>query len=522
MAWVRTPLVLFLVASVAIGGVAGAAMSMQRAVRGADAVATKEALDLGEVERLRGLRERISRKARTFLLTGDERFMSELRASERAFSDLLSSLRSAATSPERELTDRLEERETVRRAVTERLIAARRSGATSETLARALEGELQPILDTLDATIIGLIEFHQGQVGEARAASEKIFSGAVRTLWAAAAVALFGAALSSLVLARTLRRIEGRAGRLLHERDRFFELSIDMVCIAGTDGYFKQLNHGFEASLGYTRAELCERPFLEFVHDDDREATLKAVTSLAAGRPVVDFENRYACKDGTYKWLSWHASPQPDGVIYAVARDVTESKANQDKLAVLTEELRVMAVIDEQTGLNNRRGFNILAEQHLKHAQRTRRKAVFFFADLDGLKQINDKLGHAVGDQAIRDAGTLLVTAFRKSDVIARLGGDEFVILATDAAADQVQPLVGRIQEQIRRFNSTEPPPAFSLAMSIGPTIHDPDQPETVDAILKRADQTMYEQKARRKSVVAGVKEARPAVAEAGPVESPK
>ena len=98
MAWVRTPLVLFLVASVAIGGVAGAAMSMQRAVRGADAVATKEALDLGEVERLRGLRERISRKARTFLLTGDERFMSELRASERAFSDLLSSLRSAATS----------------------------------------------------------------------------------------------------------------------------------------------------------------------------------------------------------------------------------------------------------------------------------------------------------------------------------------------------------------------------------------------------------------------------------------
>jgi diguanylate cyclase (GGDEF)-like protein/PAS domain S-box-containing protein len=500
MAWMRTPIVLFLAAALAIGVVAAAAMTMHGAVRKSDAVATEEALDLGEVERLRGLRERISRKVRTFLLTGDQRFVDELRASERAFSDLLSTLLAAATTPDdRDLIHRIEERESDRRWVTERLIAARRSGTSTETLAQTLEAELQPIVDSLDTTIAKLVEFHRRQVEQARTESQKTFSEAERGLWAAAAVALLIAVLTSLALARTLHRIEGRAGRLQRERDRFFDLSIDMVCIAGTDGYFKQLNPAFEAVLGYTRDELLEKPFLEFVHVDDRAATLKVVAQLSSGHPTIDFDNRYACKDGTYKWLSWHASPQPGGVIYAVARDVTDRKANQEKLAALTEELRVLAVLDELTGLHNRRAFNILAEQHLKRAQRSKQKTVFLFADLDGLKQINDKLGHDIGDRAIRDAATVLASAFRKSDIVARLGGDEFVILATDATSDQ-QALGARVQEAVRQFNSTEPRPPFLLAMSIGSTSHDPQHPESIDAIIKRADEMMYEQKARRKA----------------------
>jgi diguanylate cyclase (GGDEF)-like protein/PAS domain S-box-containing protein len=410
-------------------------------------------------------------------------------------------MRSAAiTSRERELSARIEEDEKLRRSVSDRLVAVRKSSTTSDSLAHMTERELQPILDRLDSSIATLVKFHQHQVEPARAESERVFSRAARGLWVATIVALFVAALTSLALARTLRRIEGRAGRLQRERDRFFELSIDMVCIAGTDGYFKQLNPAFTAILGYTRVELLHKPFLEFVHVDDREATLREVETLSTGRATIDFENRYECKDGTYKWLSWHASPEAPSAIYAVARDITERKANQEKFAALTEELRVMAVVDELTGLHNRRGFNLLAEQQLKHAQRSREKAVFFFADLDGLKQINDKLGHEIGDRAIRDAAAILTSAFRKSDVVARLGGDEFVVLATDTAGDQIQTLVDRFQEMVRRFNSSDPGRPFALAISIGSTVHDPDQPETIGSLLKRADEMMYEQKTRRKA----------------------
>jgi len=501
MTWIRAPIVLFLVAALAIGGVVAAGRAMQGAVRRSDAFATEEALALGQVERLRGLRERVSRKVRAFLFAGDQRFLRELRESEQAFSDLLFDLHSAAETPrERELLGSVEVLENRRRSVTNRLIRSRKSGASSEAIAHTMEADLQPIVDTLDATLAKLIEYHQARVKHARAESEKAFSGAGQGLWAATTIALFVAALTSIALARTLHRIEGRAGRLQRERDRFFDLSIDMVCVAGTDGYFKQLNPAFETILGYERRELLERPFLDFVHADDRDSTLKEFHDLSTGQATVDFENRYRCKDGTFRWLAWNALTEPDGAVYAVARDITERKANEEKLAAMTVELRAMAVLDELTGLHNRRGFNILAEQHLKHSQRTRSKVVFFFADLDGLKQINDKLGHEAGDLAIKSAGTVLTSAFRRSDVIARLGGDEFVVLATDAASDQIQKLTDRLAETVQKFNATEPRPPFSLAMSIGSTIHDPEQPESIDAVLKRADTMMYREKTRRKA----------------------
>jgi diguanylate cyclase (GGDEF)-like protein/PAS domain S-box-containing protein len=304
--------------------------------------------------------------------------------------------------------------------------------------------------------------------------------------------------------ASTIARDVTEQRRLRRERDRFFDLSLDLVCVAGTDGYFKQLNPKFEMVLGFTRAELLERPFLDFVHPDEREATLKTVEKLSSGEPAIDFENRYRCKDSSYKWLSWHASPEPDGTIYAVARDVTETKIAQQKLAALAESLRTLAIVDELTGLHNRRGFNILADQELTRVRRKREKGLFFFADVDGLKQINDKLGHDVGDRAICGAAAVLRSAFRKSDIIARLGGDEFVVLCTDGAPDD-RLLAERLEQLLRGYNSSMPLQPFALAISIGSTTSDPDQQEPIDAILKRADKMMYEQKARRKAAARSV-----------------
>jgi two-component system NtrC family sensor kinase len=111
------------------------------------------------------------------------------------------------------------------------------------------------------------------------------------------------------------------------ERDRFFNRSADMFCIAGFDGYFKRVNPAFEQVLGYASGELYTQPFLEFVHPEDRAETLNQAAKLSSGGEVGAFENRYRCKDGSYRWLSWSSTPYPkEQLIYASIRDVTAQK----------------------------------------------------------------------------------------------------------------------------------------------------------------------------------------------------
>jgi len=123
--------------------------------------------------------------------------------------------------------------------------------------------------------------------------------------------------------------------------DRFFDLAVDLLCLAGVDGYFKVLNRAWSESLGYSDDELLSRPYLDFVHPDDRDATVAEASKLAAGFRTVHFRNRYRCKDGSYKWLAWTASPaMGEGIIYGAARDVTEEMHVQADAARLVHQQR--------------------------------------------------------------------------------------------------------------------------------------------------------------------------------------
>jgi PAS domain S-box-containing protein len=123
--------------------------------------------------------------------------------------------------------------------------------------------------------------------------------------------------------------------------DRFFAVSIDMLCLLDFSGYFKRLNPAWESVLGFTRDELMSRPFIEFVHPDDRDRTLNQNRAVRDGGHARSFENRYFCKDGSHKWLLWNAAPDFDEkVIYSVARDITDRKQAEEEREALVRELR--------------------------------------------------------------------------------------------------------------------------------------------------------------------------------------
>ncbi len=123
--------------------------------------------------------------------------------------------------------------------------------------------------------------------------------------------------------------------RAAEELEQLFALSQDMLCIAGFDGYFKRVNPAWEKTLGYTAEEMTNVPYLERVHPDDRERTIREAEKLSRGALTVHFENRYLAKDGTYRWLQWSSTPlEEQQLIYGAARDVTEMKRAAEELRI--------------------------------------------------------------------------------------------------------------------------------------------------------------------------------------------
>jgi len=123
--------------------------------------------------------------------------------------------------------------------------------------------------------------------------------------------------------------------------DRFFTLSIDLLCIAHFSGRFKRLNPAWETTLGFSREELQSRPMFDFVHPEDRQRTLDQNLIVRGGGQALGFENRYRCKDGSYRWLLWNATADLDrALIYSVARDITRRKQAEREREQMLQELQ--------------------------------------------------------------------------------------------------------------------------------------------------------------------------------------
>lgn len=272
---------------------------------------------------------------------------------------------------------------------------------------------------------------------------------------------------------------------------QFFSLSMDLLCIANFEGYFLHLSRGWSEALGWSLDELKSRPFIEFVHSDDLAATVAEAQKLTEGALMINFENRYRCQDGSFRWLLWSATTSAEKqLFYAVARDITERKHGEDKL-------RRGASYDPLTDLPNRTSLNERLTRLLGRSQHDPEYHIaVLYLDLDGFKPINDSFGHAAGDTVLQATARRLEAAVRPGDFVSRLGGDEFVVVLEDVGDGQVaQTVCGRISAAFSKPFQIDGKD-LQIGISVGIAVSQPQHERPMD-ILRDADTHMYLAKAK-------------------------
>ncbi len=289
----------------------------------------------------------------------------------------------------------------------------------------------------------------------------------------------------------TDRKKTEEALRESEERYREVVENANEAILVAQDGIIKFHNPKTMELSGYLEDEMSNKPFVEFIYPEDRGLVLERYQKRLAGEilPQV-YPFRIITKQGQTKWveinavvMSWKGKPATLNFL----SDITERKE-------MEEQLKKISIMDDLTGLYNRRGFLTLAQQQHKVAERTKKEMLLFFADVDNMKWINDTLGHQEGDKALMSMAELLRETFRDSDIIGRIGGDEFAILALDTMEINPDTLTSRLQSALVGFNREETRP-FRLSLSIGMAGYSPDHPLSIDQLIAEADRLMYEQK---------------------------
>ena len=287
-----------------------------------------------------------------------------------------------------------------------------------------------------------------------------------------------------------LRHSEENARRLIENLN-------DVIMVLDAEGRLTYVSPSVERILGRRPDEELGRSIFDIVHTDDMARAQDMITdTLGAPGFSRSIEVRVQHRNGHWRFMEvvGNAVLDPHGVptIIVNARDLTERQR-------LQAELRRMSVTDDLTGLNNRRGFFMLAEQEMKLARRLKKDLLVVFVDLDDFKSINDTHGHQVGDQALAETAEILRTTFRESDVLARLGGDEFVALAMFSAEETDDIIETRLHQTLAEHNA-RPSRKYALSISTGVARFDARNVQSLAELMAIADDALYEQKRARKT----------------------
>lgn len=286
-------------------------------------------------------------------------------------------------------------------------------------------------------------------------------------------------------------------------------------------GRFTMVNPAAERMLGWMEAELLGRRAYDvtvgpaFARVDSVADESPLLASMRSGTVGRDEQANWTRRDGDMFPIAYSVAPividgQVIGAVVVfrdmtevrqaaltVARHAAELARSRSELEQLLTEVQARTLKDDLTTLYNRRGFFTLAAQQLKIAKRTGHALSLIFADLDGLKSINDRWGHHAGSQAIITAALILTATFRDSDVIARFGGDEFVVLAMDSHAQDPARVFQRLEAQCALHNRQANTP-YQVSMSIGVAHSTADRPCSLELLLQQADAQMYVHKQTR------------------------
>ncbi len=296
------------------------------------------------------------------------------------------------------------------------------------------------------------------------------------------------------------REFETQLSRNEEKYRDLFENSQGMICIHDVQGRLTTVNPAVLRITGYREDEIVGKNLIDFVPEEnlnmvkrflreiEHEGISEGLLPIMArngDRLVWQYQSILIMEEGREPHVVGHAT------------DITELLEAQEKL-------RTLSLTDELTRLYNRRGFLEHANQQLRLESHsgTARGLTLMFADMDGLKAINDIYGHEAGSEAIEALAGILKAAVRGADLVARWGGDEFVILAIGSPEENSEKLVERIEAAIHDFNRTSDKP-YTLACSIGVSAVDVTSPEAFEAFLHEADLRMYEEKKRKKGVLA-------------------
>ena len=297
---------------------------------------------------------------------------------------------------------------------------------------------------------------------------------------------------------------QARIERALRETEEHFRNAFDYAAIGmalvSPQGAWLRVNHSLCELLGHSEKELLASNFQAVTHADDLGNDLANLYRLIQGEtPTCQVEKRYVHRFGQVVWalnsvsLVRDSDDQPAHFIFQI-QDITERKRAE-------AALQSLSLVDELTGLYNRRGFLAVTEQHLAAIRRNKKVPVVLYADLDGLKEINDSLGHYEGDRALVKAAEIFKETFRSSDILARLGGDEFVVLAAISPEESTESLATRLQEKFSESNAGRNR-SYDLSISVGLARFDSEEGHSIEELMARADRAMYEDKRCKRSRV--------------------